>query len=55
MMDLPQHPPGEHPPEEALEPRPARSRRFYLGLVIVIVAVAMIVLHLSGVVGPGTN
>lgn len=56
MAELPEYPDGVARPGEGREPRPARSRRAYLlwiaGFVLVVL---MLVLHVTGVLGPGSH
>jgi len=52
MAELPQHPDGVADDE----PSAPRSRRVYVvGIVVVIVLAGMLVLHLNGVLGPGSH
>ena len=54
-MDLPSHPEADDAPDVPAEgPTASRGARILVGAVIAVVAV-VILLHLTGVVGPGAN
>jgi hypothetical protein len=56
MAELPEYPDGVGQPGDGREPRPARARRGYLiwiaGIALVVL---MLVLHVTGVLGPGSH
>jgi hypothetical protein len=54
MVELPQHPDDDSVADS--EPHAPRSRRTYVvGIVVVILLAGMLVLHLTGVFGPGSH
>ena len=59
MPELPSHPRTERDASVSADPRPPRGKRRWVSFVwvalVVVAVLAMVVLHLAGVVGPGSH